>query len=132
MPDLLDAYLAEERLKPFVWGEGNGDCILFVAGWVDRLRGTAFGDMARGRYSNEAEARVVIDRHGGAVELFRELLGPAGASPWRRGDVALRPFNDWWLGMICTGDMWAARAGKRGIVLWRRAPAFVWSMGFNA
>jgi hypothetical protein len=129
--DLLDDYLAEERLKPFAWGGGNGDCLLFLAGWAERLRWPQAGQPWRGRYADEAGARALLAASGGPVEAISSVVGqPSTELNHRRGDLGLFPLDDWFMGMISTGTMWALRHGERGIVLWRRQPAFVWSMGF--
>jgi hypothetical protein len=129
--DLLDVYLAEERLKPFVWGEGNGDCLLFLAGWAERLRWPQAGLPWRGKYSDEDGARRLLAASGGAVEAISSVVGrPSTELGFKRGDLGLVPMDDWFLGMISTGTMWAVRSGRNGIVLWRRQPAFVWALGF--
>lgn len=126
--DLLAHYLSEERMKPFEWGRGNGDCLLFLAGWGILLNGVDFAEDFRGRYSDEAGAHRVIDARGGAVAFVASVSGARKRSGQQlRGDVGLLAFNGWHLGMICTGDLWAARAGDRGIRYVRRPPDFIWA-----
>ncbi|MBO0141516.1 hypothetical protein JZX87_10110 [Agrobacterium sp. Ap1] len=125
--DLLDKYLAEEKGKPFSWDSfGTGDCMTFVAGWGMLLNGIDFAAHLRGRYSDEAGARAMLNAEGGAVVFFDRVSGPRKAEG-ERGDIGLMAFNGWHLAMICTGSMWVLRAGTSGIRYIRRPPEFVWS-----
>jgi hypothetical protein len=129
--DLLDAYLAEERLKPFAWGQGNGDCLLFLAGWAERLRWPQAGLPWRGKYSDKDGALALLNECGGEVEAISSVVGePQDGIAAQRGDLGVIALNDWFLGMICTGNKWAARGRKGGVVLWNQTPAFVWALGF--
>jgi hypothetical protein len=125
--DLLDLYIAQEMRKPFAWGQDNGDCLLFVAGWGLALNGIDFAANLRGRYSDEAGARRAIEGEGGPVAFFDRVAG-ARRDPENctRGDVGLMPFGDWYLGAICTGARWVLRGGSGGIRNIRRPPEFAW------
>lgn len=130
MPDLLDGYLAAERQMPFEWSSlRNGDCQLFILGWAERIGWPEAGMAWRGRYSSEAEARALLKSRGGSIIAGCEIFGPPrmGSSP-RRGDIGLLEVDGWHLGVICTGRMWAFRAGKRGVCLSRRDAEVVWDM----
>lgn len=133
MPDLLDTYLAEERLQPFEWSSlRNGDCQLFVLGWAERIGWPGAGLSWRGRYRTEDEARALLHRRGGSVAAGCDIFGPPRmTSKARRGDIALLDIDGWHLGMICTGRMWAFRAGERGVSLSKRDPDVVWDMRFS-
>jgi len=126
--DLLSRYLASERDQKFTWGQGNGDCLLFLAGWGIMLNGIDFAADLRGTYSDEAGARAAIDRRGGAVAFVASVSGPERQEGQQeRGDIGLLAFNGWHLGMICTGSMWAVRAGEGGIRFIRRPADFIWA-----
>lgn len=124
--DLLDRYLAEERTKPFAWGQGNGDCLLFVLGWLE-MAGRRSGTAWRGSYADEVGARRKLDRFGGAVAAVCDVLGPPRmGSSAERGDVGLLEVDGWHLGLVCTGRLWALRDGRRGIGFVRRPVDLVW------
>lgn len=128
--DLLDRYLAQERARPFVWGRGNGDCLLFLLGWAE-LHSLKASHQWRGTYSDEQSARKSLDAFGGAAAAVCDVLGPPRmGSLAQRGDVGLLETDGWHLGMICTGSMWALRDGRRGVRMVRRAPNMVWPVGF--
>ncbi|WP_425374178.1 DUF6950 family protein [Neorhizobium lilium] len=126
--DLLDGYLAAEREKPFAWGVGNGDCLLFVAGWGLVLNGVDFAAHLRGTYSDEAGARAAIETEGGAISYFDKVAGQRrqGGS-FFRGDIGLVSFNGWHLGMICTGSLWVAKTGEGGLRYLRRPADIAWA-----
>lgn len=124
--DLLDTYLDQERGKPFCWGQGNGDCLLFIAGWGIVLNGIDFAADLRGTYHDEDGAKAAIARKGGAVSFFDQVAG-SRKSMGERGDIGLAAFNGWHLGMICTGSMWVLRAGHQGLRFVRRPPDIIWA-----
>ncbi|TPJ76187.1 hypothetical protein FJ422_30340 [Mesorhizobium sp. B2-6-3] len=130
-PDLLALYLAEERQRPFAWGQGNGDCLLFLLGWAERAAGRMASVAWRGAYRDEAGARMCLEAFGGAPWAVCDVLGPPRmGSEARRGDVGLFETEGWHLGMICTGRLWVMRAHEQGIRYARLKPELVWSMGF--
>ena len=129
--DRLDSYLAGEKLKSFSWGVDNGDCLLFLLGWAETIGRADLAQSWRGLYATEDEARALLERRGGAVTAGRSMFGPPRiGTPAVRGDVGLLAHDGWHFGMICTGNMWALRAGLRGIRLTRRPADIVWDMGF--
>lgn len=65
-------HLAAYADRPVVWGES--DCCQFVAAWL-RGRGVPLDLPA---YASEAEARRLIARAGGLVELLRPIALAAG------------------------------------------------------
>ncbi|KQS90296.1 hypothetical protein [Rhizobium sp. Leaf386] len=132
--DLLDAYIAIERTRPFEWsGLANGDCKLFVLGWAERIGFADAGRDWRGRYCCESEARALLHLRGGAIAAGIALFGPPRmGSAARRGDVGLLPYEDWHVGVICTGTMWALRNGERGIRMTCVEPELSWDLGFSA
>lgn len=124
--DRLDAYLADERYRAFVWG--SADCLQFPARWGEWL---GF-DVARfrGRCDDEASARAFVAAHGGAVALMSAVFGaPGDATHAKRGDVGLKATDGWHIGLICTGGMWAMRDARRGVRFGRIAPDVVWHIG---
>lgn len=66
------AHLSAYADRPVIWGES--DCCQFVAAWL-RRHGVA---LALPAYASEAAARRLIARHGGLVELLREIASGAG------------------------------------------------------
>ncbi|MCF6112007.1 DUF6950 family protein [Mesorhizobium muleiense] len=131
--DLLARYLAEERLKGFAWGCDNGDCLLFLLGWAERAVGRRASVAWRASYCDEAGARAALSAFGGAPAAVCDVLGPPRiGSKAQRGDVGLLAFEDWHLGMICTGNLWAIRDVRRGVRLLRKEADIVWSTGFVA
>lgn len=128
--DLLNEYLAAERLKPFAWGAENGDCLLFLLGWAEKLGRMASVDW-RGMYRTEQGARASLEWFGGAIAAVTDVLGPPriGSNPLR-GDVGLIEIDGWHLGVICTGEMWVLRAGEAGVRFMKIQPAVVWPTGF--
>lgn len=124
--DALDRYIAQERMRSFTWGTGNGDCLLFALGWVER-NGYRASVNWRGRYHDEGGARRELGNFGGAVAAVTDVLGaPSVGGPAGRGDVGLLEIEDWHLGMICTGKLWALRHGTRGVRLQLCRPGIVW------
>jgi hypothetical protein len=128
--DDLDRYVARERMKPFAWGTDNGDCLLFLLGWAERL-GHEASHQWRGAYSDEAGARAALEAFGGAPAAVSDVLGDPieGRAP-QRGEVGLLAADGWYLGMICTGKMWVLRAGIRGVRFSRRPADIVWATGY--
>ncbi|MER8827238.1 hypothetical protein NKH73_14210 [Mesorhizobium sp. M0938] len=132
MLDLLDDYLARERESDFVWGEGNGDCILFLIGWGKLIKGVDFGVSWRGLYHSKEEARALLERRGGLIAHMVEYLGaPRMGSPAVRGDVGILQTRDWTFGMIFDGHSWAMRDHPKGVRHLRIGVDCVWSMGFG-
>lgn len=124
--DLLTRYIAAERMKPVSFGSGNGDCMLFLLGWVE-LWGWRASDRWRGTYRDEDGARRRLDEQGGQVAVICDVLGPPRmGAPTARFDVGLIPFGDWFVGAICTGGMWAFRTPSRGMAMIRREVDLVW------
>lgn len=133
MADRLDLYLAQERLKPFDWTSAcNGDCLLLLLGWWEFAAGRSAGSHWRGSYADEAGARQGLEAFGGAIAAVCDIVGPPRiGSSAVRGDIGLLEIDGWHLGMICTGAMWATRAGTRGIRLLRRDADIAWPVGIR-
>ncbi|TWG90312.1 hypothetical protein L598_000700000680 [Mesorhizobium sp. J18] len=130
--DLLDCYLAGEKRKPFEWGKGNGDCLLFLLGWAEIATNRTATVVWRDMYRTEHGAHVALEEFGGAVAAVTDVLGaPRMGSEAKRGDVGLLEVQDWFLGMICTGRMWVLRAGEKGVRFTMRQPDMIWPVGFR-
>lgn len=87
---LLSDYLSRAGRKAFVWGDL--DCFLFVADWVERMTGIDPAGEYRGAYDDQRQARNVIKRNGGVMQLADALLARAGCKVTDApscGDVAL-------------------------------------------
>jgi len=124
LADLLDQYLAEEIQRPFEWGCRNGDCLLFLLGWAE-LCGKKASRQWRGSYTSEDGARSALFNFGGAKAALFDVFGQQSECSPSRGDVGLLRYDDWHLGVICTGRMWVMRAGTRGVSFTRRCPEIV-------
>jgi hypothetical protein len=71
---------------------GQFDCALFVAGWVDTVKGTDHTARWVGRYTSFAEGRALLRAEGlrSLRDLARRELGPEqGWMAAQPGDVAL-------------------------------------------
>lgn len=131
--DLLDRYLADERSKPFEWSsQANGDCLLFLMGWGERL-GLHPTIRWRGAYACETGARLALHRFGGEVAAITDVLGPPrmGSLP-RRGDVGLIHLRGRTFGVICTGHMWAFRAIEGGVGYCQLPVDYCWDTRFSS
>lgn len=132
MASALTAYLDQERRRPFEWGRRNGDCLLFVAGWVGTARG---GDPAaawRGSYGSEAEARALLESLGGTWGVIAAELGePAaiGARP-SPGDVGIYHGRNGLSAVICLGRTWAGRVPGAGLWQGPLAVSAHWAVGW--
>ena len=87
---MLHRYLAVAQ--GFTLDPGQFDCALFVAGWVDTLRGTALTERYIGSYASFAEGRRLLKADG--IRSLRDLasreLEPvSGWMAAQPGDVAL-------------------------------------------
>lgn len=124
-PERLAA-LVESRLRtPFAWGEN--DCALFAADAVHAVTGIDLADHFRGRYSDEATARL-MGMHGASahlaagdiVEALRDMAslyldGEVPPALARRGDIVLVRHA---LGdslAVCNGPH-ALAPGRRGLM----------------
>lgn len=84
----LEAFAAERRAAPFVWGQN--DCCTFAADAVAAITGTppACGDLRT--YRTAKQAYRTIDRHGGIPGIASRAYGqPQAASLACVGDVVL-------------------------------------------
>lgn len=105
-PELLDAYVQQHREAAHAWG--THDCALFASGAVLAITGEDPFAEYRGRYSNEAQAEVLLDEAGGFEALCTRLLGePVPAGLARRGDLVFGPLRrDGAEGLaVCIGDV---------------------------
>lgn len=128
--DLLSRYLDGEKDVDFSYdSHGTGDCLTFMAGWVLLWQGIDYASDFRGRYHDEAGAKALITARGGAVSYLTEKFGAprSAAGGWQRGDIGLLPFDGWYLGMICLGNLWALRGTPRGVRYTRRSPEVIWT-----
>lgn len=102
-PAQLDKYIADNRQKPFSWGEH--DCVSFTCGWYAMMTGNDLYSRWRGRYYSEYGSKKLMLVSGcRTLELFaqQELFGQPeyGVKSMARGDIA---FADRALG-ICVGN----------------------------
>ena len=131
--DRLDLYLAEERAKPFEWSSrANGDCLLFLLGWAERL-GLCAATHWRGAYACETGARMALHRFGGELVAITEVLGPPRmGSSALRGDIGLMTVRSRTFGVISTGGMWAFRAIEGGVGFCRLPVDTCWNTRFSS
>lgn len=86
----LNGYLAVANR--FSVAPGQFDCALFIAGWVDTVKGTDFMERWIGRYASFAEGRKLLKAEGVASlrQLARrELTSVGGWMAAQPGDVCL-------------------------------------------
>lgn len=126
----LREFLLASYDKPFQWGER--DCALWVAEWIQAVRGVDPGLPFRGTYGSEYGCALLLARHGGLLKLARRAFGAAGLheidnpDAAAAGDVACveAPFGPT-LGIV-TG--WrVALLGREGLVIsaaWPRLAAW--------
>jgi hypothetical protein len=106
MAGLLTAYLRACAGKRFAYGEL--DCGLFLADWIELVRGFDPAADLRGRYRRLADVPG-IDRLGGLLTVLSDLARASGLRTTRKpvaGDVALIA--------IAEGPAVGAIRGERG------------------
>ncbi|WP_102867877.1 DUF6950 family protein [Pseudovibrio exalbescens] len=129
MTDQLSAYLAQERLRPFEWGQRNGDCCLFAFGWTAEAWGIDPRPEHWGKYSTEDQVIAYVKTLGGLPAILKSHYGsPVNDNP-RRGDIALLDTPQGLLGAICSGGAWWFRCNRTGvgfIPLRHGKPTHIW------
>lgn len=86
----MTVFLREAARQPFAWG--RADCSLFMADWVQRVRGIDPAAPLRGRYRTALGAARHIRRRGGFEAMGRALAQAAGLAVTdapRPGDIGL-------------------------------------------
>ena len=104
----LRAHVALVEDKPCQWG--RDDCSAWAGTWVERERGVL---IALPSYDSEAQARDMIEKAGGLVNLWSRVLMLAGVPETdmpQYGDVGLVETRLGPVGVIVTHD---------GICAWR-------------
>lgn len=112
---MLGEYLKSEASRR--WQDGVVDCTMFAADWAATW---GLGDPAakwRGLYSTDEEARCLIARAGGLLNLFQQGLasiGIDGVNDPIEGDVGViravgMDRREEHIGAIWTGRRWAFR-----------------------
>lgn len=90
MNDRLGAFLAEDSIKSFAFGER--DCLLRLADWGIVLSGRDAGAPWRGRCSSALSAARILKREGGLIAVMEKAFTAIGfvrtIQP-ARGDVAI-------------------------------------------
>jgi hypothetical protein len=102
----LNGYLNVAR--GFSIDPGQFDCALFVAGWVDTVRGTAFMERWIGRYRTLPEGRALLKAEGirSLRDLAdRELTSVGGWVFAQPGDVALVKDRSLCFGIVGSGGI---------------------------
>lgn len=120
---LARAIEARRRL-PYAWGVN--DCALFAADMVEAQTGHDFGMPFRGRYTDEAGARAILESLGHAdLAGLADSCLPRGAGRPQRGDVVLQPHpaGDF-LAVVWGGGV--VGPGERGLGLVPRALGAPW------
>lgn len=115
-PERLATAIEVAYAVPFAWG--RQDCCLFAADVLLAITGVDFAAPLRG-YASEAEAKAIVDAHGGSLAaLVDSLLGaerrvhPAHA--WRGDPVLVELDAGPTLGVVLGATV--AAAGARGLV----------------
>lgn len=103
----------------FTFEPGQFDCALFVAGWVDTLRGTGFTERYIGGYASFAEGRRLLKAQGirSLRDLAaRELQSVGGWMAAQPGDIALiRENRTLAFGIVGSGGVIHVVAHRRGL-----------------
>jgi hypothetical protein len=76
MSDDLIAFLKESYGLSFCWGER--DCGLWVAEWVNRVRGIDPASQFRGHYKTALGCARLIKRHGDLLQLATAAFAAGG------------------------------------------------------
>lgn len=112
---ILSAYIDEVARRPFAPGEN--DCLLMVAGAVERLTGVDHAADYRGRYSTIEEGKALV---GGDLLGFVASILPEIPEGWRGahdGDIAaMQHDGDWAFGVIAGPNIYAVTPDGLGVL----------------
>lgn len=119
MTDRVDDTLKAWRRTAFDYGEA--DCLLSIGDYLKDAAGLPNVDDWRGTYHTETEALALIEAHGGADAIIRQVgLPEIEPSDAQRGDIVVidaltneGPGST--IGALCTGPGVAARL-ERGVI----------------
>lgn len=84
--ELLEEFVGRAS-EPTIWGQS--DCTMWAANWVRLVSGRPVATLS---YASEAEARTLIERHGGLLNIWDSSLAGAGffeSHDPQLGDVGL-------------------------------------------
>lgn len=106
---MLDAFLESSALRPFV--DGETDCALTVADWVEAVTGIDPAAHLRGRYKTALGRERLLRKLGGLEAVMADCAARAGlqetGSPGR-GDIGLICLaSGVEIAGICTGRLWS-------------------------
>ncbi len=126
--DVLAAFVAATRRRPFKWGVL--DCLLWLADWLVVLGYPDAAATWRGTYTGRLGANRILAAHGGAVGLIEAGLrsGLARTATPGTGDIGvvrvLTPRGPELAGAIFSGDGWMVLC-PAGVLIIRSAVAEV-------
>lgn len=117
--DALTVFLRAASGRPFSFALGN-DCLMWLADYVQAVRGVDCATDLRGRYSTGFGAARIISRAGGMVPLIDSLTAPFGirrTDAPRRGDIAVVAAPEGLTGAILAGSLSAVCLGDRRLFI---------------
>ncbi len=120
-------FLSEHKKMPFQWGEN--DCVLFVGKSVKAITDQDF--YSQYHYSNEEEAKKIIEDNGGIKGLISKALGDPHTNykKAKRGDAVLMKLPEITAGVVDDSGAWIVSLTKTGTLkLPLRNAIYVWSV----
>lgn len=115
----LNEVFDEAQKAPFIWGEF--DCCLFACRAIHALTGYDPGELYRGRYGNEEEARVLLKQEGGVEGIAEKITALKGFAEIgklfaQRGDIGLAEIRGHQSLGVCDGARFAFASDPAGLL----------------
>lgn len=106
-PGVLHAYVEEQKLLPFVWGQR--DCIMFACAGIEAITGHDPAAVWRGSYSTALGASRVFRLYGGFERMIETVAAANGyteiaVTKAQRGDLVLHD-GKWPTAGLCCGRL---------------------------
>lgn len=126
-PRRLSDYLSAMKDVPFEWGVN--DCILFAAKGYESMTGIDYYSQYL-PYSNEAEAKAILESNGGFEGIIGANIGPGHRNilKAKRGDPVLLKIPNFTCGLVDDSGQFIAVPSEKGIVKYPLSKAWrIWS-----
>lgn len=116
-PGVLHAYVEEQKLLPFVWGQR--DCIMFACAGIEAITGHDPAAVWRNSYSTALGAARVFKLYGGFERMIETVAAANGyteiaVTKAQRGDLVLHD-GKWPTAGLCCGRL-TAFAGPNHLI----------------